>query len=228
MKQFFFALSVIVMIGFSACGSSSNANEAKSGEAEKAAEATTGSKTMAVDIAASKVNWTGFGVGHNHNGNLGLKEGSINVEGGNITAGKFVFDMKQINVTDGTSGDDLKKLLGHLSSGFFKTDSFPTSTFEIAKVEALSGDANNTHTITGNLTLNGITKSLSFPAKVAVSGNNVATTSTFKFNRTLWNVMENSKDNKLFDLKKFANAAVENDIEMSLDIKTVATTTAAN
>lgn len=227
MKHLFLTLSVILMISLAGCGSSSEANEAKTGDAEKAAEATTGAKTLNVDGAASKVNWTGFGVGHNHTGNLAIKEGSVNVENGNITSGKFVLDMKQINVTDGTSGDDLKKLMGHLSSGFFKTDSFPTSSFEITKVEALAGDPKATHTITGNLTLNGITKSLSFPSKVEINGDNLSTAATFKFNRTLWNVMENSKNNKLFDLKKMANAAVEDDIELSLDIKAAATSTAS-
>lgn len=227
MKHLFLTLSVILMISFAGCGGSSEANEAKTGEAQTATETNAGAKTLNVDATTSKVNWTGFGVGHNHTGNLALKEGSVNVENGNIVSGKFTFDMKQINVTDGTSGDDLKKLMGHLSSGFFKTDSFPTSSFEITKVEALSGDPKATHTITGNLNLNGITKSLSFPAKVEMNGDNLSTAATFKFNRTLWNIVENSKTNKLFDLKKFANAAVEDDIEMTLDIKAAATATAA-
>ena len=227
MKHLFFTLSVVLMISFAGCGSSSDANSAKTGEAENTATATAGAKALNVDLAGSKATWTGFGVGHTHSGNITMKEGVVNVENGNITSGKFMFDMKQINVTDGTEGDKLKSLIGHLSTGFFKTDSFPTSTFEITKVEALTGDANATHTITGNLTLNGITKSLSFPSKVALTGDNLATNATFKFNRTLWNIMENSKNNKLFDLKKFANNAVEDDIEMTLDIK-ASPATAAN
>lgn len=219
MKQLFFTLCLGLTLGFVACTGSSDKEAAKTGEATAPAATAEAAKNLNIDVATSKVNWTGFGVGHNHTGTLAIKEGSVAVENGNVTGGKFTFDMAQIAVNDGTPADQLTKLMGHLTKGFFVTDSFPTSSFEITKVEPLTGNAEATHTVTGNLTLRGISKSLSFPAKVTVNGNEVATVATFKFNRTLWNVMENSKDNKLFDMKKFADHAVDNDIELKLDIK---------
>lgn len=218
MKQVFFAICLGLTLGFVAC-SGSDKEEAKTGEATAAEAPAATAKTMNVDAATSKVNWTGFGVGHNHTGTLAIKEGTVAVENGNVTGGKFTFDMSKIEVNDGTKDEGLTKLMGHLTKGFFATDSFPTSSFEITKAEALTGNPEATHTITGNLTLRGITKSLSFPAKVTINGNEVATTASFKFNRTLWNVMENSKDYKMFDIKKYADHAVDNDIELKLDIK---------
>ncbi len=219
MKQVFFSLCLGLTLGFVAC-TGSDKEAAKTGEATTAEAPAASAKSLGVDVATSKVNWKGFGAGHDHTGTLAIKEGAVMMDNGNITGGKFTFDMKQIGVTDGTPADQITKLVGHLSAdGFFKTDSFATSTFEITKVEALTGNPEATHTITGNLTLKGISKSLSFPAKVTVNGNEVATLATFKFDRTLWNVMENSKNNKMFDLKKFADNLVQDEIELNLDIK---------
>lgn len=202
------------------CGSSSNAEKAEAAEAGKAAEATQTAATYTVDGTTSKVGWKGFGVGHNHWGTIGLKEGSVAVEAGTIKAGKFVFDMKSIDAIDEMPADKKASLMGHLATGFFMSDSFPTSTFEITKVEALQNDANgNTHKISGNLTLKGATKELTFPAKVAINPADLATTATFKFDRTLWDVIENSKKNSKFDLKKYAANLVEDEVEMTLDIK---------
>ncbi len=218
MKQVFFAICLGLTFGFVACAGSDK-EAAKTGEATAAGAATASAKTFNVDATGSKVNWTGFGVGHNHTGTLGIKEGTVMVDNGNVTGGKFTFDMAQIGVTDATPADKASQLVGHLSKGFFATDSFATSSFEITKAEALTGNADATHTITGNLTLRGITKSVSFPAKVTVNGNEVATTATFKIDRTLWNVMENSKNNKLFDMKKMADNLVNDEVELKLDIK---------
>lgn len=220
MKKLGFILSLALIGATIGCGSSSDADKAKSGEAGTAAEATQGSKAYNVDNAASKVEWKGFGVGHTHNGTIAMKEGSVSVENGNITAGKFVFDMKGIVVKDSLPAEKRDYLIGHLTKGFFMADSFPTSSFEITKVAALANDAKgNTHTISGNMTMKGVTKELSFPAKVTINGADLATTATFQFDRTLWDVMENSKKNAKFDLKKFADHAVEDNVEMTLDIK---------
>jgi polyisoprenoid-binding protein YceI len=219
MKKLGFLLSIGLLAATIGCGNSSDADKAQAADAGKAAEVTQGSKSFTIDNAASSVNWTGFGVGHKHFGTIGVKEGSVSVENGNVTAGKFVFDMKQIEAKDSMPEDKRKNLLGHLSSSFFMTDSFPTSTFEITKVEPLQGKEGATHTVSGNLTMKGSTKQLAFPANIAVNGNEVSTTATFQFDRTLWDVIENSKKNPKFDLKKFANHAVEDNVEMTLNIK---------
>lgn len=218
MKQLFFTLCLGVTLGFVAC-SGSDKEAAKTGEATTPTAATAATKTMNVDVATSKVSWTGFAPGHSHTGTLAIKDGTVMVENGNVTGGKFNFDMKQIAITDSMPKDQIPKLLGHLNAGFFAVDSFPTSSFEITKVEPLTGNAEATHTVTGNLTLRGTTKSVSFPAKVSVSGTEASALATFKFDRTLWNVMESSKNAKGFDAKKMADKFVDDNIELKLDIK---------
>jgi polyisoprenoid-binding protein YceI len=79
------------------------------------------------------------------------------------------------------------KLLGHLLSGdFFEATKYPTSKFEITACEAVTGDANTTHKISGNLTLKDSTKNVSFPAKVDLTDAGLKTTADFNIDRTQW------------------------------------------
>lgn len=45
-----------------------------------------------------------------------------------------------------------------------------------------------THTITGNLTLKNVTKSISFPAKVSQANGVITADANFTFDRTQWNL----------------------------------------
>jgi polyisoprenoid-binding protein YceI len=78
---------------------------------------------------------------------------------------------------------DNPKLTAHLKSpDFFEVRKYPKATFVSSSVEPQkSGDS--THKITGDLTLHGKTKTISFPAKVAVTPETVSITSQFTINR---------------------------------------------
>ena len=69
------------------------------------------------------------------------------------------------------------------------------ATFDITRVEAMEGDAvKATHTISGNLTMRGITKNISFPAMVTLDEQKLhIKAETFTIDRTEWNVMFNSE-----------------------------------
>ena len=88
------------------------------------------------------------------------------------------------------AGEGKEDLEGHLKTGdFFETEKFPTGQFVITKVAPASGQPNVTHNITGNLTLKGVTKSVTFPANVIAAGNKIsAVTPAFKINRTEWGI----------------------------------------
>ncbi|HRH69741.1 MAG: YceI family protein [Flavobacteriales bacterium] len=113
--------------------------------------------TYAVDIATSKVNWTGTMLGvKSHNGTINLTEGFIRTKGGNLTGGDFAIDMKSIAPLDtnyapaGSKQGTKDDLVGHLSSAdFFAVDSFPVAKFSISAVEG--------NTATGSLSLRGRT-----------------------------------------------------------------------
>ncbi|MHC1774150.1 MAG: YceI family protein [Lentimicrobium sp.] len=198
-----------------ACGGPQG-EKAQTGDAQEVT-ATEGEVTMNVDVAASKVEWTGAKPTGQHNGTIGISEGSLMLTDGNIVGGKFTIDMNSIVVLDLTSTEDNGKLVGHLKSpDFFDSEKYPTAVFVITSVEALSGNADATHKITGNLTMKDATKSVTFPAKVSVEGNTLTASSPdFVIDRTQWNVQYGSKT--IFnDLKdKFINDEIGLKISLS-------------
>jgi polyisoprenoid-binding protein YceI len=77
-----------------------------------------------------------------------------------------------------------RSLTNYLKSPDFIVGKFPTSTFMSTGIEpaidAWAKDA--THTVTRNLTLHGVTKPISFPAKNAVSSDSATLESDFFVN----------------------------------------------
>lgn len=114
-----------------------------------------------VNAEKSRIDWIGSKKGDFHTGFIPLKSGSIAVEAGKITGGKFVIDLANIKVTDAGGGD---RLNGHLKSpDFFDVVKFAEASFEIATVNYTS---TNTADITGNLSIKGISVPIKFTANI--------------------------------------------------------------
>lgn len=146
--------------------------------------------TLAVDTKASKINWLAKKVTGQHEGTINLASGSLVANGMKVTGGEFVIDMKSIVCTDITDAEYNKKFIGHITTGdFFEVEKYPTSTFKITKVEGAN--------ITGDLTLHGVTKSVTFPAKVSMVGGKATATASIPVDRTDFGVKYGSK--KFFD-----------------------------
>lgn len=161
------------------------AGNAQTVDSTKAAEA----KTLAVDIAASKLEWEGTKTGGKHNGSLMLKSGSLQVKGKELVGGSFVLDMNSIKVLDLT-GKEAGDLEGHLKNkDFFETNVHAEGKFVITGVKAGATDPAATHTITGNLTLKGVEKSVDLPAKVDITDAGLsASTPQFTIDRQVWGI----------------------------------------
>lgn len=146
--------------------------------------------TLAVDTKASKINWLAKKVTGQHEGTINLASGSLVANGMKLTGGEFVIDMKSIACTDIADADYNKKFIGHITTGdFFEVEKYPTSTFKITKVDGAN--------ITGDLTLHGVTKSLTFPAKISMVGGKATATAAIPVDRTDFGVKYGSK--KFFD-----------------------------
>lgn len=194
--KFLSYLSTFLMLSFflTSCGGPEG-EAAETKEAAPAATADSGSKSYAVVADVSKVMWEGSKPGKSHFGSIDVSKGSINVEGGKITAGKFTLDMNSITCTDLT-GDQKEGLESHLKGTqegkedhFFNVAKHPTGEFVITKVVGVDGNPKFNSTIYGNLTLKGVSKEISFPATVNVSGKGVtANTPPFTINRTDWGI----------------------------------------
>lgn len=139
-----------------------------------------------VDSTKSKIAWTGQNIaGGKHTGTIGISKGELTVDGNSIKAGSFTVAINSIKVTDLT-GDRAERLTNHLKNeDFFDAPKFPEAIFKITKV---SGTGKNV-TVTGDLTIKDITKSISFPAVIQQSDNAVqATAKGVKIDRTQFDI----------------------------------------
>ncbi|MEL7006536.1 MAG: YceI family protein, partial [Bacteroidota bacterium] len=161
----------------------------------------------------SKVTWIGSKPTGKHDGAIPVVEGTISVEDGTITAGSFSMDIANITIADiEEDTEEYGKLKGHLlSEDFFAAEEYPTATFEITAITSFdstvintkeeyetdfapaSGNehivTNPTHNISGNLTMRGATKNITFPANVSISGDKITAKAKFNIDRTDWKLM---------------------------------------
>ena len=167
-----------------------------------------------VDKSESTVTWKASKVTGEHWGYVPISDAKLDVAGGKITGGSFDMDMVNLTVEDLTDEKSKGNLTNHLKSDdFFSVEKFNTSTFKITEVKSTNAID---YTITGDLTIKGITKPVTFPAKVAMVGNKMTATGTIKFDRTHYdikfrsgNYFENLGDKLIHD-------------EVNLDVKLVA------
>jgi polyisoprenoid-binding protein YceI len=159
---------------------------------------------LSVDVVSSKITWQGYKPAGSHIGTINLKSGSLEVKGDKIKGGSFSVDMSTIK-----ESKENARVVKHLKSAdFFEIETFPTSTFEITNSKKKDGKT----IVTGDLTIKGITKEISFPVSMADDGNTLTLTSeTFQVNRAEFNVK--------FKSKSFFNDLKDNFIEDNFDLQ---------
>lgn len=161
-----------------------------------------------VDASKSSITWIGKKVTGSHNGTIALQSGTLAVNGKSVTGGNFTIDMNSIKDAEGSA-----KLEGHLKADdFFGVAKFPTSSFVITKV---AGSGANV-TVSGNLTIKGITKPLSFPATVTVNADGTASALAGKIvvDRTKYDIKYGSKS--FFD--SIGDKAINDEFELAVKL----------
>lgn len=200
MRKLMFLAVMALSFGI-ACNQPSG-EKTEAGDAQKAdSTAMAQAESFNVNLTTSSIEWLGVKPTGQHNGTVNITEGKLDVKDGAVVGGTFTIDLKTIKVLDLTDAKMNAKLTGHLNSAdFFDTENHPVAKFEITAVAPFTGTltaettVKPTHTITGNLTMRGQTKSISFPAQVTVSGTSVsAVTPQFLIDRTQWGVNFKSK-----------------------------------
>lgn len=182
MKKTILSFAIIAMLA--SCQSGPEGETAQTTETKEAAASTGASYT--IDNATSVVTFVGTKPVGTHTGDFKVTEGNLTLDNGNITSGTFTIDINSMVSKDADTNGSYK-LIGHLlSPDFFDAAKFGTAKFEITGCEAVTGDANATHKISGNLTLKDSTKNVSFPAKVTVNENALTATADFNIDRTQW------------------------------------------
>jgi polyisoprenoid-binding protein YceI len=133
--------------------------------------ATVSAQTKNVDASKSSIVWTGKKVTGAHEGTINLKDGNLVFKGKTLVGGTFNVDMTSMIVTDLKAGQGKEKLEGHLKADdFFGTDKHQTATLVFKKVVTKSP---NVYTVTGDLTIKGITKPVTFD--LATTANSATT-----------------------------------------------------
>ena len=152
----------------------------------------------------SAVNFVGSKVTGSHNGGFKNVTGHFTVKDGTLVGNdhQVVIDMNS------TWSDD-EKLTGHLKSAdFFEVEKFPESIFAAT---SLTKRSDTSYEVSGNFTLHGVTKNITFPATVTQSGDVVKIDAKFDINRQDFGIVYPGKAENLI-----RNEVV---IELKLEVK---------
>lgn len=163
-----------------------------------------------VEASKSTIAWLAKKVTGKHNGLVTLTNGTLTVNGDNITGGSFTIDMTSIECLD-LQGEWKDKLVGHLKSDdFFSVDKNPNTKFEITNV---AKKADGTY-ITGNLTIKGITQSITFPASISKKNNVIVAIATIKVDRTKFDIKYGSKS----FIEGIGDKAIDDEFELQVNL----------
>ncbi len=176
--------------------------------AESAPVATSSQDTTYSFTQNSAIGFVGSKVTGSHEGGFKKFSGHFVVHNGTPEAGEFTIQM------DSTWSDN-EKLTGHLKApDFFDVEQFPVSTFEVT---AFTRKSDQQYELSGNLTLHGETKNITFPTQVTQTGDTVRVHAEFDINRKDFGIVYPGKPDDLirdnvvikFDLEAKAKAKAE-------------------
>lgn len=128
---------------------SDNVEEVASGSTDES------SVGLPIDMASSTFTFVGYGPGKEHKGTFNEMSGTLTVEDGKIVAAEGVIQVASIESDSGGLDTHL------LSEDFFNVEVHPTIEMES---NSITYNEDGTVTVTGDLTLLGVTQEISFPA----------------------------------------------------------------
>lgn len=154
-------------------------SKAVTGEAAPVASppATAGGQKYVITPQNSQITFVASKVTGSHNGSFGDFSGQIDYNG--TPEQSHV----NINIKSDSINTDTPDLTKHLKTAdFFDVGKFPDASFVSTAIKA-GGEGGASHTVTGNLKMHGITKSVTFPATINVTPDAATVDSTFTINR---------------------------------------------
>jgi polyisoprenoid-binding protein YceI len=163
---------------------------------DKPADNMAGDKMMApagaikLDKASSSIAFVGAKVTGDHKGDFKDFDGELTLKDGKP-------EMLKVTVQTASLLADDEKLTGHLKSpDFFDVDKFTTATFTSTSIVE-KAEGGNTHEVTGNLEMHGLTKQVTFPASVSAENGTFKGTTEFTIKRFDWEIKYPGKPDDL-------------------------------
>lgn len=159
-------------------------------------------RAFVIDAKASQLTWTGYSeVGSwAPSGTVQIQKGQFVQTGSQISTGSFVIDMATIQHENGQMQEHLR------GDDFFGVTRFPSATFVL---RSLTGG-----TATGQLTIRGITKPVSFPVVVSQEGTGLRVKGKATIDRTQFNIHFNSSS----FFQNLGNQAIKNEFTLAFDV----------
>lgn len=177
------SLFVAIFLCLAAC----NADPAKGKSRASVGEAVSVGAPLAVPAGAtvyefsqagSKLELVAAKVTRTHDGAFGTFSGKVVSSGGSAESSTVTVDVDVASLTT-----DEVRLTNHLKSAdFLDVQQFPKATFVSTSVTA-GGEKGATHTVTGNMTMHGVTRSVTFPATIRFTEGGVEADVEFAIDR---------------------------------------------
>jgi polyisoprenoid-binding protein YceI len=172
-------LTILAALAFlSACANpAADKPQAVTSQAAPVASSDARGEKYLITPDSSKIEFVGSKVTGSHHGAFAKFSGAIDYAGQP--------ENSRVNIAIETSSvtTDTSDLTKHLQTAdFFEVSKYPQATFVSTEIKP-GGDKGVTHSVTGNLQLHGVTKSITFPATIAVSPGVITVESTFAINR---------------------------------------------
>ena len=176
--RFMVLIALVAALLFSACANpAADKPKAVTGEAGTASSSPVAGEKYTITPDNSKIEFIGAKVTGQHHGQFKKFSGTIDF------AGAAEKSRVAINIDSTSIETDTPDLTKHLKTAdFFDVAKYPEAKFESTEIKP-GGEKGATHTITGNLTMHGVTKSITFPATIAVSPGAITVESNFAINR---------------------------------------------
>lgn len=171
------------------------------GETPAAGTAAVSGARYAFDPQTSKIAWKGSKVTRTHDGGFRAFSGEVGLVDDDPTKSSVHVEIQ----ADSIFADD-PKLTEHLKSpDFFDVNQFPTASFHSTSI-AKAGEG---YEVTGDLTMHGVTKTVTFPAQITTTADGVNARAEFAINRKDWGIV----------YPGMANDLIRDEVVMILDIQ---------
>lgn len=179
----FFGPGLLFSLLLASCGAPSENDTVQQGQQNDFTLHGGNNKYIPIDKNESLLTWKGSSIEGAHNGYVSISRGELMVEEGQLKGGAVQVDMKTI-VDDKRRNDN--NLIRHLKDAdFFDVAKFPFSTFVIDRVDPAPDGSS---TISGSLTIKGITHPVSFPGTISGKDGGVRATAKLVIDRTRWGI----------------------------------------